>query len=128
MATTAAENASATARLVAYLSRLNPVPAFPQYTGPYKVGSMDVEVPVTDLESPSPTPENAADLHTIQFRIFYPAAAKSDQKPITWLPAPQRQHVSAYTKFVGVGPKLAEVLSYVLISSKSWKDLVLTDN
>ncbi|KFA60989.1 hypothetical protein S40285_02747 [Stachybotrys chlorohalonatus IBT 40285] len=113
MATTAAENASATARLVAYLSRLNPVPAFPQYTGPYKVGSMDVEVPVTDLESPSPTPENAADLHTIQFRIFYPAAAKSDQKPITWLPAPQRQHVSAYTKFVGVGPKLAEVLSFL---------------
>ena len=102
---------SATAKIAGYLSRLSPVPAFPEYTGPYKVGSMDVEVPVSDLDSPSPAPSNAADICTVQFRVFYPAVHDSDQRPISWLPTPQRNHVSAYTKFIGIGPTLAEVLS-----------------
>lgn len=102
---------SATARLTAYLSKLSPVPAFPEYTGPYKVGTVDVEIPVTDLKSPSPAPTNAKDIETVQFRVFYPAVPESAEKRITWLPNPQRQHVAAYTQFIGIGHAMAGLLS-----------------
>lgn len=95
-----------------YFSKLSPVPAFPEYTGPYKVGTVDVEIPVTDLNAPSPAPDNAADIHTIQFRVFYPAVAESNGHRIPWLPNPQRHHVSAYTKFIGLGHTVAELLSF----------------
>ncbi len=106
-----ATDTSSTSRLAAYLAKLNPVPAFPEYTGPYKVGTMDVEIPVGDLPSPSPAPANAADIETVQYRVFYPAVAASTEKPISWLPAPQRNHVSAYTQFVGINQMLAGMLS-----------------
>lgn len=96
-----------------YLSRLSPIPSFPEYTGPYKVGTVDVEIPVSELDAPSPAPDTAADLHTVQFRIFYPAQPDSKGKRISWLPAPQRLHVSAYTQFLGIGPMVASVLSWV---------------
>ncbi|KAJ6788006.1 hypothetical protein PWT90_01118 [Aphanocladium album] len=104
---------SSTNRLAAYLAKLSPVPAFPEYTGPYKVGTMDVEIPVCDLQSPSPAPANAADIETVQYRVFYPAVPQSVEKPITWLPAPQRNHVSAYTQFVGINQMLAGMLSFI---------------
>lgn len=106
-----AQEATATSKLAAYLARLNPVPAFPEYTGPYKVGTMDVEIPVCDLDSPSPAPANTAGIETVQYRVFYPAVADSVEKRISWLPAPQRNHVSAYTQFVGINQMLAGVLS-----------------
>ncbi|KAG6031453.1 hypothetical protein E4U41_007565 [Claviceps citrina] len=102
-----------TSKITSYLSRLSPIPSFPHYTGPYKVGTVDVEIPVSDLHSPSPAPEKAADISTVQFRVFYPAVADSREKPITWLPNPQRHHVSAYTQFVGVGPTLADIVSFL---------------
>lgn len=105
------EAASAASKLVGYLSQLNPVPAFPEYTGPHKVGTVDVEIPVAELDSPSPAPDNAADIHTVQFRIFYPATPESNGTNISWLPAPQRHHVSAYTQFMGVKPLLADLVS-----------------
>ncbi|KAH6881040.1 platelet-activating factor acetylhydrolase, isoform II-domain-containing protein [Thelonectria olida] len=83
-------------KLASCLSRLSPVPAFPEYTGPYKVGTIDID-----------------DIHTVQFRMFYPAAPASGEKRIGWLPTPQRQHLSAYTKFLGIGPMLAEFLSFL---------------
>ncbi len=103
----------AAAKLAAYLARLNPVPAFPDYTGPYRVGTVDIEIPITDLESPSPAPDHAAGIHTVQFRIFYPVAPDAEGKRISWLPTPQRSHVSAYTQFLGVGPLVAEVVSFL---------------
>ncbi|KAM0264313.1 hypothetical protein ACHAQJ_000803 [Trichoderma viride] len=108
-----ASEPSATSRLSAYFSRLNPVPAFPEYTGPFKVGTIDVEIPVADLPSPTSRPENASEIPTVLFRVFYPAVAESNEKLITWLPAPQRHYVSAYTKFMGVGHTLAELLSFL---------------
>lgn len=98
-------------RMKSYFSRMSPVPAFPEYTGPYKVGTADVEIPVSKLDSPSPTPDAAANIHTIQFRVFYPATPDSKGPPITWLPAPQRLHVAAYTQFLGLNPMMASVLS-----------------
>ncbi|KAK5993750.1 Platelet-activating factor acetylhydrolase-like protein [Cladobotryum mycophilum] len=109
----AATEASTAARIAAYLSRLSPIPAFPSYTGPYKVGTMDVEIPVSELSSPCPVPDNAGDIPTVLFRVFYPAVPDSNQKRIPWLPNPQRHHVSAYTQFIGVGHTLAEFLSFL---------------
>ncbi|SPJ83903.1 related to acetylhydrolase [Fusarium torulosum] len=98
---------------MSYLSRLSPIPAFPDYTGPYKVGTVDVEIPVSELESPSAAPEGTDKIHTVQYRMFYPAVAESNEKRISWLPNPQRQHLVAYTKFLGLGPMLAEFLSFL---------------
>lgn len=96
-----------------YFSKLSPIPAFPEYTGPYKVGTIDVEIPVSELSAPSPRPSDAEDIHTVQFRMFYPAVSTSDEKRISWLPSPQRQHLVAYTKFLGIGSMLAEFLSFL---------------
>ncbi|KAJ4316230.1 hypothetical protein N0V94_005578, partial [Neodidymelliopsis sp. IMI 364377] len=50
-----------------WLKNINPTPAFPAYTGPHKVGSIDVEIPTSELENPSDdTPP--ADLPTVAFR------------------------------------------------------------
>ncbi|KAK4219181.1 platelet-activating factor acetylhydrolase, isoform II-domain-containing protein [Rhypophila decipiens] len=93
--------------------RLSPVPSFPAYTGPYKVGTIDVELPISRLTSPSPAPEGAEDIHTVLFRVYYPAISSSDDRPITWLPAPQRLHLNFYTQFLGLGPLAAELFSFL---------------
>ncbi|KAI0380860.1 phospholipase A2 [Hypomontagnella monticulosa] len=95
------------------LSRLNPIPGFTEYTGPYKVGTVDVEIPVSELESPAPAPHNAAHIETVQFRIYYPTHPDAQGKPISWLPAPQREHLSAYIQFLGVGQMLAQAFSFI---------------
>jgi len=92
-----------------YLSRLSPVPAFPDYTGPHKVGTVDVEFSVHKVEPPSPAPEDH--ISTVQYRIFYPCEPESQGKTVNWLPQPQRDHVSAYTRFLGAGSMLAEFIS-----------------
>ncbi|KAF5690231.1 phospholipase A2 [Fusarium circinatum] len=98
---------------LSYLSRLSPIPAFPEYTGPYKVGTVDVEIPISELVAPSAAPEGVDQIHTVQYRMFYPAVPESREKHISWLPNPQRQHLVAYTKFLGIGPMLAEFLSFL---------------
>ncbi|KAI0525493.1 phospholipase A2 [Xylaria bambusicola] len=95
------------------LSKLNPIPRFPEFTGQYRVGTVDIEIPVSELESPAPAPDNAAEIETIQFRIFYPCDSNATGKRITWLPAPQRDYLSAYIKFLGVGAFLAEAASFI---------------
>ncbi|PBP16348.1 platelet-activating factor acetylhydrolase [Diplocarpon rosae] len=96
--------------MTSYLSRLSPVPAFPDYTGPHKVGTIDVEIPVSELESPSPAPEER--LSTVQYRIFYPCEPEAKGKTVNWIPNPQQGYISAYTRFLGAGSFLAEVVSY----------------
>jgi platelet-activating factor acetylhydrolase len=103
--------ATASEKFSSYLSQLNPVPSFQEYTGPYKVGTVDVEIPVSELDSPAPAPHNAEHIETVSFRIFYPAQADSQGKRITWLPAPQRSHLQAYIQFLGAGPILAGAAS-----------------
>lgn len=107
----AAPGAPSQGRIASLLARLNPVPTFPTYTGPYKVGTVDIEIPVTELASPSPAPEDAANIPTILCRVFYPAVDDSREAHIPWLPTPQRHYVSAYTQFMGLAHTVAELLS-----------------
>lgn len=96
--------------MTSYLSRLSPVPGFSPYTGPHKVGTIDVELPISELESPSLAPTE--DIPTIQYRIFYPCVPDAKcKKSVNWLPAPQRGYVSAYTRFLGAGSLMADVIS-----------------
>lgn len=92
------------------MNRINPTPAFPAHTGPYKVGSVDVEIPTSELESatddapPSPLP-------TVAFRMFYPCKQDSEQKAVKWIPSPQRETIAAYAKFLGANSAFAGVFA-----------------
>ncbi|EUC30819.1 hypothetical protein COCCADRAFT_7182 [Bipolaris zeicola 26-R-13] len=92
------------------LNRLNPTPAFPAHSGPYKVGSADVEIPSSELASQS---ENAppTELPTVAFRVFYPCKQDSNERAVRWLPNPQREYLSAYAKFLGANSVFAKVFS-----------------
>ncbi|TAQ84791.1 hypothetical protein B7494_g6884 [Chlorociboria aeruginascens] len=95
--------------MTSYLSRLSPVPFFPHYTGPFKVGTTDVEFSASQLESPSPAPDDA--ITTVQYRVFYPCDPPSSRKRAYWIPSPQRGYVSGYSKWGGAGDNLAELIS-----------------
>ncbi|KAJ9668393.1 hypothetical protein H2201_001441 [Coniosporium apollinis] len=95
---------------MSFLSHLNPTPGFPSYTGPYQVGSVDVEIPVTDLEAPSPAPDST--IATTAFRVFYPCEPGAHERPVRWIPNPQRGYVSAYARFLGAGSAFSELFSF----------------
>ncbi|KAF2128191.1 hypothetical protein P153DRAFT_294017 [Dothidotthia symphoricarpi CBS 119687] len=97
---------------MAFLNKLNPTPGFPAYTGPYKVGSVDVEVPTSELEDPSASAP-PCDIPTVAFRIFYPCRQDSEQKAVKWIPSPQREYISAYAKFLGANSAFASVFSLI---------------
>lgn len=96
--------------MTSYLSRLSPIPAFPPYTGPYTVGTVDIELPVSDLDAPSASPDEF--IHTVQYRIFYPCDSEFKGKHISWIQSPQREVLAAYTRFLGAGNVLSEFISY----------------
>lgn len=93
-----------------WLNSLNPTPAFPAHTGPYKVGTLDVEIPSAQLESPS-TNAPPGDLPTVAFRVFYPCKQESNEKATRWIPSPQREYISAYAKFLGANSAFAGVFA-----------------
>ena len=108
--------------MVSFLSHLSPIPSFPAYTGPYKVGTQDVEIPVSELSSPSSAPD--PNISTVSFRLFYPCL-NPDKTPrsVYWLPSPQTQHFRAYARFLSASPRLAAFLSYVVPAPKSLAEL-----
>ncbi|KAH8728474.1 platelet-activating factor acetylhydrolase [Phaeosphaeriaceae sp. PMI808] len=93
-----------------WLNRINPTPAFPAHTGAYKVGSVDVEIATSELESTSTT-SPPSDLPTVAFRVFYPAKLESSEKGVRWIPSPQRDYVSSYAKFLGANSAFAGIFS-----------------
>ncbi|KAI4140916.1 MAG: hypothetical protein L6R39_005604 [Caloplaca ligustica] len=113
--------------MVSFLSQLNPTPGFPPYTGPYKVGSTNVEIPAAELPSPSPTPDSS--ISTVSFRIFYPSEPTAKHaKPIYWLPDPQQDYLNAYVRFLGASPRLSAFLrSRNLLHSDEVELLTLND-
>jgi platelet-activating factor acetylhydrolase len=93
-------------------SSLSPVNTFPSYKGKYEVGTVDVEIPVSELPAASDAPEGA--VKTIAFRIFYPCQKPGKgktQRPVRWIPQPQRQTINAFATFLGAGSKLASFIS-----------------
>lgn len=95
-------------------SSLNPVSSFPAYKGQYEVGTVDVEIPVSDLPAASDAPEGA--VKTVAFRIFYPCQKPGKgeiHRPVRWIPQPQRENINAMAKFLGAGSKLASFISLV---------------
>ncbi|KAK6340367.1 hypothetical protein TWF730_002127 [Orbilia blumenaviensis] len=104
--------------MTSILSRLSPVPYFPSYKGPYEVGTIDLELPVSpfvDSGLSTPCPSHS-DIPTIQFRIFYPAALKDQATGVqgaNWVPSPRKEYVAAYCRFAGASEFLASVLSYI---------------
>ncbi|KAI9744044.1 MAG: hypothetical protein M1835_002813, partial [Candelina submexicana] len=98
--------------MTSYFSHLNPVPAFPAYRGPYKVGSIELEVPTSDLKSPAPAPDPS--ISTVHFRLFYPCEStlKQHERPVRWIPHPQRETLGAYARFLGANSIFAELISY----------------
>ena len=71
---------------------------------------MDVEIPTSDLDSPS-ADAPPADLPTVAFRIFYPCNQDSNEKAVRWIPSPQREYISAYARFLGANSAFASVFS-----------------
>jgi platelet-activating factor acetylhydrolase len=69
-----------------------------------------VELPVSKLDSPSPAPADA-DIGTVAFRIFYPCQDDGSDRPIRWVPGPQRGHLAAYGRFLGANSVVAEAFS-----------------
>lgn len=96
---------------MSYFSFLNPTPAFPDYTGPYQVGTVDVEIPAADLPSSIPAPESPPS--TVAFRIFYPCEHVASPRPVRWIPGPQKPTVSAFARFMGATPRTANAFSYL---------------
>jgi platelet-activating factor acetylhydrolase len=107
---------------------LNLVPGFPEYSGPYTVGSCDVEFTVDELNPPSPRPDGV-EIGTVSYRVFYPCEATTTTRPIRWLPSPQKVsdcieripirannrqgYLAAYAKFLGAHTMFAEAFSLV---------------
>ncbi|KAK5121067.1 hypothetical protein LTR85_005551 [Meristemomyces frigidus] len=101
--------------MASYLSGWNPIKYFPAYHGPYEVGTVDVEIPASELPSPSDTPDGAPP--TIAFRMFFPCVKPGKNeadRPVRWIPQPQRIHVASVMKYVGIGEKTAGLASYLL--------------
>jgi platelet-activating factor acetylhydrolase len=95
--------------MATFFSRFSPIPAFPPYTGPYDVGTLEVEIPVEELPSHAPAPSPT--IPTISFRIFYPCETPiKPPKPAYWLPDPQRAYFAAYIRFLGASRKLSGIL------------------
>ena len=89
--------------------------ALPQYSGPYEVGLMDIEVPARDPRTFSEIKrehKHLLKLETVLFTIFYPSALGSGQgrspegekqwSRATWLPRPRREVAKGYGKFAGL--------------------------
>ena len=97
-----------------WLSSLNPINAFPEYHGPYAVGTIDVEIPAADLPAPCETPEDAQP--TIAFRVFYPCvrpSSKQSNRPVRWIAQPQRPTLAALMRFLGLQDRTASTLSLI---------------
>ncbi|RVX68216.1 hypothetical protein B0A52_08725 [Exophiala mesophila] len=91
------------------VSFFNPLPSLPQPLGPYKVGTSEWEIPVSEIPSTAKVPDSK--ISTIKFRLYYPTTDSTPSKSIKWLPSPQRQWVAAYSSFLGASTRVASWIS-----------------
>ncbi|TQS34902.1 hypothetical protein Golomagni_04696 [Golovinomyces magnicellulatus] len=88
-------------------------PRFSEFTGPFKVGTIDVEIPVSDLDAPSSSGVSQVEIKTVHYRVFYPCEPGPIDKHTNWLPHPQHLYLGAYSRFLGIGSTVASYLSYI---------------
>jgi platelet-activating factor acetylhydrolase len=75
-------------------------PSLPKYPGPYQVGSIDVEIPLSDFKKFDVT---ATSVETILVRLFYPADSTAGLAKATapsWLPQPSMEYARGYAAFL----------------------------
>ncbi|KAK8020438.1 hypothetical protein PG990_005576 [Apiospora arundinis] len=89
----------------------------PQYSGPHSVGAIDVEAsaPSPRLVDPArfkATNENAFELRTVLFTLYYPASKgeKILQHHHDWIPKPVSVTAAGYAKFAHIGNFLTNAL------------------
>ena len=86
-------------------------PYLPSYTGPHAVGTIDIEIPISELDSPAPLPDNF-DIPTIKARIFYPCEpVKKKSKPVYWIAEPQWDHLEAFYSFLGASSRMSKAIA-----------------
>ncbi|KIW08637.1 uncharacterized protein PV09_00593 [Verruconis gallopava] len=103
----------------------------PGYSGPYKVGLMDIEVPVEHPRSFSHITRHKRHLlklETILVTIYYPAAldsgfgkdpgGHSKWSRETWLPRPRISTAMGYGRFSGFGPPLVPFMALTTMLTK----------
>ena len=96
---------------VTMLSSLNPIPSFPAYAGPYRVGSSELEVPVAEVPSETPVPDPK--ITSIKFRVFYPTTSDAtSRKSVSWLPEPHKESLAGLLAFAGTSPRLQKLLTF----------------
>lgn len=92
------------------LPSLNPIPSFPAYTGSYRVGSTEIEIPISEIPSDSPVPDSR--ITSVKFRVFYPTNSDATStKSVSWLPEPHKESMAGLISFTGASPKLQKILS-----------------
>lgn len=78
------------------------------YSGPYPVGAVDIESPVSPPRAVDATRfkkshKNAFELQTVLFTLYYPAAhGKSSHKRHHWMPRPISVTAKGYAKFAHI--------------------------
>jgi platelet-activating factor acetylhydrolase len=86
-------------------------PYLPSYSGPHPVGTTDIEIPLSELSSPAPLPQNF-DIPTIKARIFYPCGTtKTKAKSVYWVPDPQWEYLQAFASFLGASSRLSKAVA-----------------
>ncbi|KAI0174079.1 platelet-activating factor acetylhydrolase, isoform II-domain-containing protein [Pestalotiopsis sp. NC0098] len=83
--------------------------SLPAYSGPYDVGTVDIEVPAVQPRKFSDavhkeTGEPAFQLETVMFSIFYPAerGIHSKKPKHTWIPESGKLYAEGYARFAGI--------------------------
>ena len=99
-----------TRHFLTMFSDLNPIPTFPKYRGPFKVGTAEYEIPTSEIPSSSRVPD--PDISTIKFRTFYPASPSEKKNwSASWLPEPQREWLDAHFSFLNAPPHISKCIS-----------------
>ncbi|KAK3310538.1 platelet-activating factor acetylhydrolase, isoform II-domain-containing protein [Chaetomium strumarium] len=102
---------------------LNSLPLFshplPQHTGPYAVGAVDIEAPVSQARITYParfkdTKEDVFELQTVLFTLYYPADHRTTDhahaRRHTWIPEPLSLRAQGYAKAAHINNWLTDTL------------------
>ena len=90
-------------------------PVLPKYPGPYQVGSIDVEI---RLSEPRKFDVIETNVETILVRLFYPTKSNALTKKAispTWLPQPSMEYAKGYAEFLKLPILPASLALYLAV-------------